>query len=970
MAWLLALFLHSGPLHAQTPGYGLEQYAHDRWSMDDGLPFPGGYKLAQDSSGYLWLGSMAGLARFDGQHFSTHDQANTPAMPGNLIRGMSSDNQGRLWIGTDRGVMFHHQGRFTAVPAMAGKNVSVIGRSRDGAVLLSNDEAVYRTGQGQTLVPVAGLKSVHHHAYHQGNWYASAEGLFRQIGDRFVPQPLPGLGTGNITRLLGDPTQLLVGASSGLYLLQQGRLQRHADPALHKRILAMTADSHGNVWVTIELTLFRLRAGQIVETIDIGSVAPAVRDLLVDDRGSLWLASHAHGLHRIWNGVGRYLPIPHHPSEAQFMWAVAYWQGAIHTAGTFGLTRLEGDTQVPVPGSGGLPNIYSLFPEGERLWLGTTRGVYAYQNGLARPVPGLEALGDTRTNTFLRSGDGSLWLGTSRGLYRQLPGQTLQRLTGHDNSTHWEIRSLLQRTDGDIYVAGDHGLWRVRDDKLEAVDLPGSHGGIYALHELDNGQLLAGDRGRGLLYLHDGRQWHTLDSNRGIPRNEVYAFIADPQGGVLVTGMRGAYRLDASQLQLASQSATAMLQVQPGLTLHRRDAPGQQAVCCLGGGDGRGLLHQGRYYLPASRGLFTLASPLATRQGHSAPRIEQVATPRGTYQAGTQALSLSNAERDLRISFSVRNLSPLHWPRILYRLEGYDQQWQALPPGVAPHIRYTNLPGGQYRFQVTDASSGTDTASQDIAIAPAFHQTRLFAVLLTLASLGLFWLSLWLGSVWNRRRRQQLEALVALHTRDLAQANDQLDRLARTDPLTGLNNRRHAAGEIPQRLATTGQVDPAAEQHLFVLMDVDHFKAINDTHGHDVGDAVLVEIANRLRQHLRQGDCLARWGGEEFLMVCFALPQGEHAALAQRLLTAVSQQPVKVPGAPALPVTVSLGLALTESRPAADSIYWKDCIRRADSALYASKSAGRNCWSLYNSHSEGPATTTACPAAARLQPHA
>ena len=243
-------------------------------------------------------------------------------------------------------------------------------------------------------------------------------------------------------------------------------------------------------------------------------------------------------------------------------------------------------------------------------------------------------------------------------------------------------------------------------------------------------------------------------------------------------------------------------------------------------------------------------------------------------------------------------------------------------------------------------------------------------MLLTLASLGLFWLSLWLGTVWNRRRRQQLEALVALHTRDLAQANDQLDRLARTDPLTGLNNRRHAAGDIPQRLATTGQVNPAAEQHLFVLMDMDHFKAINDTHGHDVGDAVLVEIANRLRQHLRQGDCLARWGGEEFLMVCFALPQGEHAALAQRLLTAVSQQPVKVPGAPALPVTVSLGLALTESRPAADAIYWKDCIRRADSALYASKSAGRNCWSLYNSHSEGPATATACPPAARLPPHA
>lgn len=235
---------------------------------------------------------------------------------------------------------------------------------------------------------------------------------------------------------------------------------------------------------------------------------------------------------------------------------------------------------------------------------------------------------------------------------------------------------------------------------------------------------------------------------------------------------------------------------------------------------------------------------------------------------------------------------------------------------------------------------------------PALHETRAFLLVLLLGSLALFGLSMWLGNAWSRRQRQRLELLVAARTHDLAQANAQLDSLSRTDPLTGLHNRRHAAHEIPRRMDQARDQVPTASdgrpvQHLFVLMDIDNFKTINDQHGHEAGDAVLVEVARRLRQHLRLGDCLARWGGEEFLMVCFDLPAGEHVALAQRLLEAVRQAPVPIGQAAPLAVTVSLGLAVCPLLPAGCAGHWKQCVRQADEALYASKAGGRDRWTLY-----------------------
>jgi two-component system, cell cycle response regulator len=160
--------------------------------------------------------------------------------------------------------------------------------------------------------------------------------------------------------------------------------------------------------------------------------------------------------------------------------------------------------------------------------------------------------------------------------------------------------------------------------------------------------------------------------------------------------------------------------------------------------------------------------------------------------------------------------------------------------------------------------------------------------------------------------------------------------MAITDPLTGLYNRRYMEGQMAML------VDNAANRQRCVsviALDADHFKSVNDTYGHDVGDRVLQEIANRIKRNVRNVDMACRTGGEEFIVV---LPDTEPRLaekIAERVLRAVSAKPFSTGGrSAALPVTVSIGVAGYEGLGDRAS----DILKRADQALYRAKHEGRN----------------------------
>ncbi len=162
-------------------------------------------------------------------------------------------------------------------------------------------------------------------------------------------------------------------------------------------------------------------------------------------------------------------------------------------------------------------------------------------------------------------------------------------------------------------------------------------------------------------------------------------------------------------------------------------------------------------------------------------------------------------------------------------------------------------------------------------------------------------------------------------------------RLAMTDPLTGLHNRRYA---LPHLTRLAERSDAAGRQFAVMVLDLDRFKAINDTFGHAAGDAVLTEIADRLRSNLRAVDLLARIGGEEFLVALPDTTPQAAQATAERLRRVVGERPVPLPkGTGSIAVTLSIGLAIG---PGAAGGTVDDLVNLADRALLTSKAEGRN----------------------------
>jgi diguanylate cyclase (GGDEF)-like protein len=184
--------------------------------------------------------------------------------------------------------------------------------------------------------------------------------------------------------------------------------------------------------------------------------------------------------------------------------------------------------------------------------------------------------------------------------------------------------------------------------------------------------------------------------------------------------------------------------------------------------------------------------------------------------------------------------------------------------------------------------------------------------------------------------------VVVLLMRRVRQTNDRLSSSnallkvqAEIDPLTGLANRRHFQAAMRQ-LAADGKLFGTV-----FLADIDHFKRINDSFGHAAGDAVLVEVARRLRSTLREPDLIVRWGGEEFLVVVRALGPDAVEALAQRMLDVVGGALMTHEGQ-MIGTTVSIGYATFPIEPTLLAVSWERAISLVDTALYLAKAHGRN----------------------------
>lgn len=198
----------------------------------------------------------------------------------------------------------------------------------------------------------------------------------------------------------------------------------------------------------------------------------------------------------------------------------------------------------------------------------------------------------------------------------------------------------------------------------------------------------------------------------------------------------------------------------------------------------------------------------------------------------------------------------------------------------------------------------------------------------------------WLAGRYHRLDRNlvKISRMSDRMQAQILELNDKLRAASVTDPLTGLANRRGAHDALQAEARTYAVTD---DPFCLILLDIDHFKAVNDTHGHDVGDEVLVDFAARLSGAVRETDLVARWGGEEFLVLLPETGVDNAAGLLEGFLETLRVRPMKTAAGP-LRITASAGLCL-HAEP--DGTF-ANTVFRADQALYAAKDAGRDRWKL------------------------
>jgi diguanylate cyclase (GGDEF)-like protein len=370
---------------------------------------------------------------------------------------------------------------------------------------------------------------------------------------------------------------------------------------------------------------------------------------------------------------------------------------------------------------------------------------------------------------------------------------------------------------------------------------------------------------------------------------------------------------------------------------------------CDGGHPSAWRSPDGRLWFPTIKGI-AVVDPSRLRKAPPLPVVIESVRIDGRDLDPAVPAEVPPGARNLEFHFAALSFLAPHKHRFRYKLEGFDETFNAA--GERGEAYYTNVPPGAYSFrviaEVAGASSerggeGTEAVFR-FHLTPRFHERRAFLVVCGL-SLVLLATSAHLTRVRRLARNERvLAASVEARTLELRivmtqleSANDRLEQLSLTDPLTGIANRRRFEAYLSQEWRRCARHD----RPLSLLMaDVDFFKAFNDRCGHQAGDDALRRVAVTLRESsARAEDLVARYGGEEFVIVLPETNEAGSAIVAERARSRVEALALACESGVGGVVTISVGWAT--ARPSARE-GWEALLGAADRALYEAKRQGRN----------------------------
>jgi diguanylate cyclase (GGDEF)-like protein len=419
-------------------------------------------------------------------------------------------------------------------------------------------------------------------------------------------------------------------------------------------------------------------------------------------------------------------------------------------------------------------------------------------------------------------------------------------------------------------------------------------------------------------------RFHRVTVADGLPNPDINRMLADDAGRVWVATDNGLAVIDPQSFAVRALRDADGVGIATYLNLSGDRTPRGELL--FGGHGGLTVVW------PEAVGAWQYQAPIA---------ISDIRVGGKTVRERGAEIVIRPDSNSLAVEFTGLDFSAPDRNLYRYQLKGFDTDFVVTD---ARHrvASYTNLPPGQYVLQLQGSNrNGVWSAPVTCAIRvlPAWYQT-IFVRLAEVALLALCGGGLAQGrTVWLRRRQVYLENLVRERTRELVTSQQELTHLAYFDALTALPNRRSF------NTALQALLDKAAAsqaEFVLILIDLDGFKRVNDTLGHDAGDALLVIAAGRLRAALREGDQVARLGGDEFAILLSPIKDDDSVSVVcERVVTGMTA-PMDIKGE-TVQIGASVGVAFSPLHGrSAEELY-----KRADQALYDAKRAGKGIWRFY-----------------------
>ena len=955
----MALLLSSGSgLKALDPSKRIDQYGHDFWTSQHGLPGEAVYQITQSRDGYLWMRTSAGLVRFDGVRFVLMDSAIGAEPVKSLTMGVDGD----MLVRTTSRTVVYKDGKFTdyrTPAALPDGDVGAVFESRQHQVLLGADDFLYSHDRNGMRLVRRGTSAVTSFVQDEAGtiWVGAADNLYAYHGGTLVDGAI--LNIPAIASLFEDRQQrLLVGTTRGLFVVDGTKGVRHftrlAPKTIDSLVNAMTEDRSGNLWVgTTGSGLIRMRGDQVSSFASIdGMTDTRVLAVFVDREGSLWVGTGS-GLDRFRDTKATtYTAIEGLPSN-EVKSAVATQDGSIYVfCDDGGLARIKDGVVTGTSKIRGLTAFLgsSLYADRKgAVWLGTIGGLsrlkdgkftvynsdrritnkfisaisednesliittsdtlaFRFKDGRLQPftirgkMTPLSSPGNY-TFTIYRSPSGTLWFGTVKGLFQFAPGQDPAK--SHVSQIDFAVTSISDDGRGSLWLGGrTPGLIRYR--------------------------------------MVDGRITH-YKKNDGLFDGYPSRVLYDDAGNLWISTSNGIYNANRQDLDdfadgRISTVRTVVYGIADGMKTSEASNPASQP------GGARGL--DGKLWFTTPRGIVMLDPRHEIHNGLVPPVVLENVLVDGAAEPAGGSFDIQPGRDKIEFHYTAVSLLIPDQVRFKYQLQGYDKQW--VDAGSRRVAFYNNLPPGKYEFRVIAANNdgvwNVLGASVGFTMKPHFYQTNLFRGLCALIVVLLAISGHRLSTRLFRRRAAHLTHLVDERTAELRESQRHLEHVAFFDSLTSLPNRRMLTQEFRKMLASS---EREAGRLWLLMVDLDQFKLVNDTLGHDAGDALLVEAALRLKAAVRETDCVARLGGDEFAILVADEREelsGEKLSIdmvCQRILDNFN---ASFPyNGSEIRTTPSIGIAVFPEHGVTQEALCKS----ADLALYQTKRAGGNGWHWY-----------------------